>query len=313
MDEKHFGLNLRPFRGTPDLEAYYPATGHERALAELQQALADDEGLALLTGAPGTGKTLLAHCLLERLGPDLTCAFLTHSHFRDRAGLLQAILYDLSLPYEGKGEQELRLALTDFVLKNYAEGRRTLVLVDEAQHLSADLLEELRLLSNLESRQGKALQVVLVAQPTLLETIKQAELAVFAQRLAARASLDPLGLHEAADYLVQQLRRAGGDPEALIVDEALTLLARATSGVPRLLNRAAHQAFTLAQAAGASQVDAEAAVEALMLLGLEVPETPADEEEVLSLDGEPLADAPPDEDSEPGRLRRLFTHTRRPA
>lgn len=308
MDEKHFGLSARPFRGTPDLEAYYPATGHEAALARLLQALAEDEGLALLTGVPGTGKTLLAHCLLDRLGPDFTCAFLTHSHFRDRASLLQAMLYDLSLPYEGKGEQELRLALTDFVLKNYADGRRTLVLVDEAQHLAPDLLEELRLLSNLESRQGKALQVVLVAQPELLETIKRAELAVFAQRLAVRATVEPLGLHEATDYLVQQLRRVGGNPESLIADEALTLLARATKGVPRLLNRAAHQAFTFAEAAGATQVDAEAALEALTFLELEVPETPADEEEVLSLDGDALSD-----ESEPGRLRRMFSQTRRPA
>src|SRR5438128_5857101 len=114
MYETRFGLRQRPFPATPDPTCYYPATGHERSLAQIQQAIADDDGLVLLTGEPGTGKTLLCHCLLERLGSEISCAFLTNSHFRDRTSLFQAILYDLSLPYEGRSEQELRLAFTDY-------------------------------------------------------------------------------------------------------------------------------------------------------------------------------------------------------
>src|SRR5262245_30972090 len=132
MYESHFGLRRRPFRPTPDSTCYYPATAHEHCLTRLAQALADDEGMVLLTGAPGLGKTLLCHCLLERLEGEVTSAFLTNTHFRDRTGLLQAILYDLSLPYEGRGEQELRLALTDHLLQNYQAGRRTVLVVDEA-------------------------------------------------------------------------------------------------------------------------------------------------------------------------------------
>lgn len=103
MDETRYGLRRRPFPATPDPACYYPADGHERALARLLQGLADGEGLVLLTGEPGVGKTLLCLCLLERLGDGSATAFLTNSHFRDRAGLLQAILYDLSLPHEGRG------------------------------------------------------------------------------------------------------------------------------------------------------------------------------------------------------------------
>src|SRR5262249_23871086 len=153
------------FRSTPDSACYYPATGHEHALQRLLIALEDDEGIVLLSGEPGTGKTLLCHCLLERLGTGVTSAFLPLGRAGDRAGLLQAILSDLSLPYVGRSEQDARLALTDFLLNNFAGGKKTVLVMDEAQHLGPDLLEELRLLGNLEARQGKAVQIVLAAQP----------------------------------------------------------------------------------------------------------------------------------------------------
>jgi type II secretory pathway predicted ATPase ExeA len=330
MDASYFGLRHRPFRTAPDADSYYPATGHEQALARLHQAMKDDEGLALLTGEPGTGKTLLCHRLLEQLGPEIPSAFLTHSHFAGRAGLLQAILYDLSLSYEGKGEQELRLALTDYLLQNFAAGKRTVFVVDEAQHLTPDLLEELRLLGNLESRQGKAVQIVLAGQPTMEERLRLPELAVLAQRLVARPRLEPLGVHEAADYLYHQLRLAGARPEQVLSEEAADVLARGTRGVPRLLNQAAHQALALAQQGGAITVDAEAALEALAFLGLEAeseaaaatnfptlitPESSDSEAEeaegqpVLSLTEEATA---PDEANDSGMSRR-YAMPQRPA
>src|ERR1700756_2887167 len=119
MYEAHFGLRQRPFRGMPDIECYYPATSHEKALSILLQAINNDEGLMLLSGEPGTGKTIVGHVLIDRLGDQVCCAFLTNSHFADRTGLLQAINYDLGLPHQRQGEQELRLILTDFLLKNY--------------------------------------------------------------------------------------------------------------------------------------------------------------------------------------------------
>jgi type II secretory pathway predicted ATPase ExeA len=202
-------------------------------------------------------------------------AYLSNGHVRDRLGLLKAILYELTQPHEGLGEQDARLALTDVLLKNYAAGRGTVLIVDEAHHLTADLLEELRMLGNLEAGKGKALQVLLVAQPDLADVLGQPQLAALRQRLAVRAWLEPLGVEEAADFLRHQLRLAGGRPDALIADEALVLLARSTQGVPRLLNQAAHQAFLLAHEAGATQVDVEAAIEALALLGLDVEEMSA--------------------------------------
>ena len=144
----------------------------------------------------------------------------------------------------------------------------TLLVLDEAQHLTADLLEELRLLGNLEGRGGRAFQVVLAAQPAILETLRLPGLAALKQRLAVCARMEPLGLHEAADYVLHHLRAAGGRPDRIVSDEALEILARGTRGIPRLLNRAMNQALTLAFTAGAALVDAEAAVETLDALGL---------------------------------------------
>jgi type II secretory pathway predicted ATPase ExeA len=265
----HFGLRQRPFPASPDGACYYPATTHERALARLGDGLAAGEGVLVLTGAPGTGKTLLGQLLLERQGGGASIAFLTNSHFAGRAGLLQALLFDLGLAHEGRGEQEMRLALTDHLLRTFAGGRTTAVLVDEAQHLDADLLEELRLLGNLESNAGKAVQVVLAGQPALAERLAQPELAPLRQRVSVRAALEPLGLQEAADYLLHHVRVAGGRPETLFSDEALELLARGGGGLPRRLNQAGSRALALAAEAGAAQVDAEAALEALAELGLE--------------------------------------------
>src|SRR5262249_30856744 len=141
--------------------------------------------------------------------------------------------------------------------------------VDEAQHLPLDLLEELRLLGNLEAEQGKAFQVVLAAQPAFLQTLQHPDLASLSQRLLVRAQVEALGAAEAADYLLHHLRTAGAKAEEVVSEEALEILARGTGGVPRLLNQAAHQALQLAEAAEADTVDAEAALEALAGLGIE--------------------------------------------
>ncbi len=324
MYESHFGLHRHPFPTTPDGSWYYPASAHEHALAQLAQALQDGEGFALLTGTPGTGKTLLGQRLLEQAAPETCRVFLTHSHVSDAAGLLQSLLYDLGLPHEGKSEAELRLALTEHLLQHYTAGRPTLFILDEAQHLTPDLLEELRLLGNLEGSKGKALQVVLLAQTEFEGTLHRPGLAAFRQRLGALARLHPLGLHEAADYLIHHLRLAGGQAETFLTDEALEVLARGAGGVPRLLNRAGHTALRLAWQAGAETVDAEVALESLALCGLAVDESAADgemgqetpdEEEtatqaaVLTLDP-PRPERP--EERGDGR-RRLFAAPKRPA
>jgi type II secretory pathway predicted ATPase ExeA len=328
MDETRFGLQRRPFRAIPDTDCYYPATGHERILSRLLQAIREDEGLALVTGEPGTGKTLLGHCLLDRLGPAVNSAFLLNSHFPDQSSFLQAILYDLSLPHEHRAEADLRQSLTEFLLKNYEAGKRTVLIIDEAQLLTLDVLEEVRLLGNVEGRKGKAIHVVLLALPPILEALRHPALASFRQRLAVLARLEPLGVHEAGDYLAFQLRHAGGRPDEILSDEAVEILAKGARGIPRLLNRAAQQALEIAAQGEAELVDAEAALEALNVIGLsESTENEAalvgetgegddrDAQELLRMDDEELEESNGDHEGphDPRPPHRLFKLPVRPA
>jgi MSHA biogenesis protein MshM len=292
MYESHFGLRQRPFRSTPDPGAYYPSNVHEDALQQLRQAIADDEPLALLVGEPGTGKTLVAAQLMDRLGDGVSRVFITNGHLSRRSDLFQAILYDLGQQYEGRGEQELRLAVTDRLLTDFAAGKRTVIVIDEAHHLPADLLEELRLLGNLETPNGRAVQTVLVAQPPILETLRRPDLRAFTQRLTVRAELGRLSQEEAADYVLHHLRVAGARPEALVDDEAVTLVARGSGGLPRVINQVAHLALMLTCEAGSGRLDAEGVLEALSRLGIEVPEAevemaPVEAEVASAADADP--------------------------
>jgi type II secretory pathway predicted ATPase ExeA len=276
MYEKHFGLRHAPFRSTPDCGRYYPSSIHEDALASLLQALHDEEGLALLTGEPGVGKTLLSHCLLKRAGEGYRSAFVTNTHPGDPLALLQAIAFELGVPHEGRAEQALRLAVIEDLLKHCAEGGPTLLFVDEAHHLGVEALEELRLLGNLEGDGMRGVHVVLVAHPEIHRNMDFPPLASLRQRLAVRARLEPLSPTEAADYLLHHLRMVSDHPEQLITPEALELIAHGSRGIPRLLNQVGHRALTLACLAEADSVDAEGAMEAMLALGLEInePEEP---------------------------------------
>jgi type II secretory pathway predicted ATPase ExeA len=276
----HFGLRARPFRTTPDDDAYYPATTHENALAELRRGLADEEGSVILMGGPGMGKTLMAHRLIDGMPTGVRTVFLTNCHFASRADLLQGILFDLGLHYQMMSEQELRLLLTESCLDHFGKSGPTVIVIDEAHLLSDAHLEEVRLLGNLEGKEGKAVQVVLIGLPSIGDTLKLPGLRIFRQRVSVFCMLEPLSIEESADYLLHQIRRAGGQPEKLLGEDVLDILCHASRGIPRVLNQSAHLAFTLANQAGSSSVDAEAAVEAVTRLGLdEGSEAPSPGEE----------------------------------
>lgn len=268
MDLAHFGLKSRPFRPTPDTDSYFPAPSHNAAGKALRAAFASREGLALVDGEPGCGKTLVALTFLEGLDRATPRVMVPAPRFARPADLLQALLFDLGAAYHGLTEQELRLAVTEQLLGALVAGGPAVVVIDEAQHLGPDILEEVRLLGNIETRSAKAAFVVLVGQPGLRERLARPELAAFAQRVAVRCRIEPLTAEESAEYLRHQLRSAGGRADDLLSEEAAALFAAKCKGLPRVLNQAAALAFTLAGSAGESAVDVEAALESLTQFGL---------------------------------------------
>lgn len=280
-------VKVRLFPNTPDTSCYYPATSHELALDQLMKGLQNQESIMVLTGETGTGKTLLSHCLLERLRDNRPSLVLTNSHVRDRSALYQALLYDLNKPYEGRTEQEMRLALTDHLLGNFQQGLSTVILIDEAQHLSLDLLEELRLLGNLESGSQRAVQIILLGQPRLRRTLQRPELKALNQRIVVQSQLNSLDTDEAADYILHHVRLGGPNVQNLFSSEAIELMILGTQGIPRLINKACQLAIEIIRENELAGVDAEVVLEVFSILGIMVPETEAEKTNLIHTEEHP--------------------------
>lgn len=267
-----FGLTRRPFLLTPDADTYCSLETHEAALRSVVNALTHGDGIALMSGPVGIGKTILGVHLLESL-PKETVRIMVNAMPAGRpVELLQAILFDLGLPYQGITPQEMRLAITAELHRSLAEGRRGVLLVDEAHHLTADALEEIRLLDNVETKTTKAICVVLLGLPVIRNLLSRPETAPVAQRVVHRAVLEPLGVEDSLKYVRHQIRACGGRPESVFTGEALDLLVENAAGIPRLLNCAAGLSLTLASSAEMEEVDAEAMLAALRQLEL-LPES----------------------------------------
>ncbi len=259
----------KAFATTPDRARVYPATVAEIALARLLAGLDDGESLLVATGLTGTGKTLLAYRLLEQVGPRRRSILLTNSHLGSRSALLQACLFDLELPHEGKSEQELRLTLTAHLLETLTKQGSVVLVVDEAHHLDDDLLEELRLVGNLEAGGQPALQVVLIGLEVLEERLADPGLAAIQQRVGTWTRLEPLDLAEAIDYVTHLLRTASLDALDIVPEEVRAEVAEAANGIPRRLNLILREALRIADEIEADVVDIEMVHEALSRLGLE--------------------------------------------
>jgi MSHA biogenesis protein MshM len=253
----HFGLAADPFRITPDTEFFF--TGGQRGdiLEGLIVAAMHDEGIVSVVGEIGMGKTMLSRMLLERLRP-LPCdtVYLANPVF-DRDEILGAIAHDLmSEPPQGNRAHMLA-ALEAVLIERYSQGRRVVVVIDEAHSMPATTLEEIRLLSNLETTQNKLLKIVLFGQPELDELLDAPQLRQVKDRISHRFDLQPLNADEASAYLRFRLHKAGWQGGELFDVEALKLLVQASGGRTRRLNMLADKSLLAAYAEGVSQVGAE--------------------------------------------------------
>ena len=238
MYHQHFGLNEAPFSIAVNPRYLFMSQRHRDALAHLLYGVSGGGGFILLTGEVGTGKTTINRCLLEQL-PDTTDLAIILNPALSAVELLASACDELSIDYPA-GTQSLK-ALTDalhrYLLENYERGRRTVLMIDEAQHLDFNVLEQIRLLTNLETNDEKLLQIILIGQPELTEKLSRPELRQLNQRITARYNLQPLNFDETAAYIKHRLEVAGlKGGVSLFETSALRRIHSLTRGIPRLIN-----------------------------------------------------------------------------
>jgi putative secretion ATPase (PEP-CTERM system associated) len=235
MYEQYFQLNQKPFDLTPDPRFLYFSSVHRRALTYLDYGLRERIGFMLLTGEVGSGKTtLVRHCIA---GLDSQVTLAKVSNTRVTADQLLALINeDFGIEHESHNKVRLVRALNDFLIEEYRQGRRALLVIDEAQNLSPELLEEVRLLSNLETDETKLLQIFLVGQPELAKVLELSEMRQLRQRISIAFHLTPLNRQETESYLLHRLEVAGNRQAVIFSKEALDTIYDYTGGIPRLLN-----------------------------------------------------------------------------
>jgi general secretion pathway protein A len=232
----HFGLREAPFSLTPDPRFLYLGERHREGLAHLRYGLEDGGGFVQLTGEIGTGKTTLCRALLAELPGHLDVAFLLNPRVSE-VDLLASLCDELRIPYSESDARQKPLvdALYRHLLEAHAGGRTTVLLIDEAQNLSPPVLEQVRLLTNLETTKKKLLQIILIGQPELCEVLARSELRQLAQRITARYHLVPFSRRETFDYIAHRIEVAGGSPR-VFSPKARAEVYRQSKGVPRLIN-----------------------------------------------------------------------------
>ena len=253
---QHFALKREPFSIVPDPDFLYPSQQHRQAVAHLKYGLDREGGFILLTGEVGTGKTTLTRTMLQRIPAHVRVAYVLNSKLNE-TDLLASICDELAIKLQKSKNLSFSKicidALNQDLLASHAKGQKTLIVIEEAQNLSADVLETLRLLSNLETNTHKLLHILLVGQPELLEILGQKQLRQLNQRVVSRFHLLPLDQSELSNYINHRLHHAGA--AGPIFDQGcIKVLFRLTKGVPRLINLICHQSLLAAYSLGAKSV-----------------------------------------------------------
>ncbi len=254
MYTEFFGLKEKPFAITPDPRYLYLSARHADALAHLVYGVSESGGFIQLTGEVGTGKTTLIRCLLEQLPENAEIALILNPQLT-RHEFLQAICEELRVATDNETSVKgLIGALNRHLLQAHAAGRRIVLIVDEAQTLDAEVLEQVRLLTNLETAKQKLLQIILIGQPELRELLARREMRQIAQRVTGRYHLEPLTQEETAAYLGHRMRIAGGQAEVFSPSAVRTIF-RHSDGIPRLINVIADHALLAAYTRDQTRVD----------------------------------------------------------
>ncbi len=236
MFEKFYGLERNPFNLTPDPSLFFFSEGHEEALSRIMYSVKQRKGMVVLTGEVGAGKTTVVRKFIESLGSSFD-VILIFNTFLSPKQLMETILMDLDIPYkQSYSKAKMIRLLYDYLIEQRRLAKTVVLIIDEAQNLSPGVLEEVRMLTNLETETEKLLQIVLVGQPELKDLLLRRDMRQFKQRVFLHYHLSFLSHTEACSYIQHRLRRSGGNPDNIFTAEAVELIARSSNGIPRLMN-----------------------------------------------------------------------------
>ena len=262
---KFFNLELNPFGETPDPDFYYASHQHNRALTVLDTALRQGKGFSLLTGEVGTGKTLLSRILLTSVTSRTNTALILYPKFTELE-LLQAVIEEFEIPsddIELKTTKAYLDHLNRYLLASLEQGKRSILMIDEAQAMSVEALEMIRLLTNLETKTQKLLQIVLIGQPELQQTLDRPELRQLKQRVGVQATLHGLDIVETERYIKSRIEQVGNGNFIRFDSGAIKVIHELSSGMPRRINQLCEQVLMAAEAKRVRLINAELASEAL--------------------------------------------------
>lgn len=235
MYEDYFGLREKPFSLLPDPSFLFLTEKHRRALTLLEYGLTSQSGFTVVTGEIGSGKTTLVRKLLQDDDPDVTVGLINNTQCASIDELLRWVAFAFNLSYKGQHQVELYDVFTDFLVREYGSGRRVVLIIDEAQQLGLELLEQVRMLSNINADKHQVIQFILVGQPNLRTFLRRPELVQFAQRIVVDYHLQPLDKQETHAYIKHRLAVSGASSE-LFTETAAAVVWRQSRGIPRLIN-----------------------------------------------------------------------------
>jgi general secretion pathway protein A len=234
--QEYFGLTEKPFSEPPNSRFFYPSDKHKEGLAHLEFNIKDGKGFTVLTGEVGTGKTTLCQALMNRLDREnVIVAHIIHTNL-DFQEFLREVVEELGIPVQSQQKWDLLKALNQYLIEGYSQSRRVALIIDEAQNLAPEVLEGIRMLSNLETPQDKLIQIVFVGQPSLMDHILRPDMVQLRQRIAGYYILGPLSQKETENYVAFRMSRVQSKPSLRFTTQAMQLIFEWSGGIPRLIN-----------------------------------------------------------------------------
>ena len=261
MYEEFYHLTEKPFTLSPDPSFLFLGKGHRRALNILEYGVESDSGITVVSGEVGTGKTTLIRSLMSELGDEYTIGLITNTQ-RDFGSLLKWVLMAYDVETDETDSIKLYKQLVNFISSEHEAGRRVVLIIDEAQNLGPEALEDIRMLTNINVDKDVVLQLILVGQPELVELLRKKELRQFAQRVSADYLLAPLTFKETQDYIKHRIKVAGGD-ENLFAQTAYATVYYHSGGIPRIINTICDMALVYGYADESPRIRKEIVLDAI--------------------------------------------------